>query len=76
LIGSHLDCGTIAVPSDEPSFVVASGEVDECGPQFFDVAVIAFAFFQGCIRACERRSRHSVSLTMPPVPAVHRATIA
>jgi hypothetical protein len=28
LIGSHLGWGTIAVPSDEPSFVVASGELD------------------------------------------------
>src|SRR6516162_5859773 len=28
--------GTIAVPSDEPSFVVASGELDECGSQLFD----------------------------------------
>ena len=36
LIGSHLDWGTIAVPSDEPSFVVASGEVEECGSQLFD----------------------------------------
>jgi hypothetical protein len=36
LIGSHLGWGTIAVPSDEPSFVVASGEVDECGSQLFD----------------------------------------
>jgi hypothetical protein len=24
------------VPSDEPSFAVASGELDECGSQFFD----------------------------------------
>src|SRR3974377_2339388 len=36
LISSHLGWGTIAVPSDEPSFVVASGEVDECGSQLFD----------------------------------------
>src|SRR6202171_5355609 len=36
LIGSHLGWGTIAVPSDEPSFVVASGELDECGSQLFD----------------------------------------
>src|ERR1700745_2847640 len=36
LIGSHRDRGTIAVPSDEPSFVVASGELDECGSQLFD----------------------------------------
>ena len=36
LIGSHLDWGTIAVPSDEPSFVVASGEFEECGSQLFD----------------------------------------
>src|SRR6201982_2295513 len=35
LIGSHLDWSTIAVPSDEPSFVVASGELDECGSQLF-----------------------------------------
>ena len=36
MIGSHLGWGTIAVPSDEPSFVVASGELDECGSQLFD----------------------------------------
>ena len=36
LIGSHLDWGTIAMPSDEPGVVVASGELDECGSQLFD----------------------------------------
>jgi hypothetical protein len=36
LIGSHLGGGTIVVPSDEPSFVVTSGEFDECGSQLFD----------------------------------------
>src|SRR5215467_5020826 len=36
LIGSDLGWGTIAVPSDEPSFVVASGKRDECGSQLFD----------------------------------------
>jgi hypothetical protein len=35
-ICSHLGWGTIAVPSDEPGFVVASGELDECGSQLFD----------------------------------------
>jgi hypothetical protein len=36
LIGSHLGWGTISVPGDEPGFVVASGELDECGSQLFD----------------------------------------
>jgi hypothetical protein len=36
LIGSHLGWSTIAMPSDEPSVVVASGERDECGSQLFD----------------------------------------
>jgi hypothetical protein len=36
LIGSHLGWGTISVPGDEPGFVVAIGELDECGPQLFD----------------------------------------
>jgi hypothetical protein len=36
LIGSHLGWSTIAMPSEEPSVVVASGERDECGPQLFD----------------------------------------
>src|SRR6266850_1577683 len=36
LIGSHLGWGTISVPGDEPGFVVAIGELDECGSQLFD----------------------------------------
>src|SRR5665811_1642803 len=36
LIGSHLSWGTIAVPGDEPGFVVVVGKVDERGAQFFD----------------------------------------
>jgi hypothetical protein len=36
LIGSHLGWGTISVAGDEPRFVVASGELDECGSQLFD----------------------------------------
>jgi hypothetical protein len=31
LIGSHLGWSTIAVPGDEPGFVVASGKLDERG---------------------------------------------
>jgi hypothetical protein len=31
-----LGWGTIAVPGDEPSFVVVPGELDERGSQFFD----------------------------------------
>ena len=36
MIGSHLGWGTISVPGDEPGFVVAIGELDECGSQLFD----------------------------------------
>src|SRR3954447_3441855 len=36
LVGPHLGWGTIAVPGDEPSFVVVPGELDERGSQFFD----------------------------------------
>src|SRR3954466_15757781 len=36
LIGSHLGWSTIAVPSDEPSFIVALRELDECGSYLFD----------------------------------------
>ena len=36
LIGSHLGWGTIAVPGDEPGFVVVTGELDERGSQLFD----------------------------------------
>jgi hypothetical protein len=36
LIGSHLSWGTIAVPGDEPGFVVVVGKLDERGAQFFD----------------------------------------
>jgi hypothetical protein len=36
LIGSHLDWGTIAVPGNEPGFVVVAGELEERGSQLFD----------------------------------------
>jgi hypothetical protein len=36
LIGSHLGWGTIAVPGDEPGFVVVAGKLDERGSQLFD----------------------------------------
>ena len=36
MVGSHSGWGTIAVPGDEPGFVVVPGELDERGSQFFD----------------------------------------
>jgi hypothetical protein len=39
------------MPSDEPSFVVASGELDECGSQLFDgPGWLAGGFFAGSDR--------------------------
>src|SRR5258705_1455783 len=36
LVGPHSGWGTIAVPGDEPGFVVVPGELDERGSQLFD----------------------------------------
>ena len=64
--------------------LVVHGDLAHFGfqPGDFVVAVIAFTFFQGCSRACERtlatrltwRSRHSSR--GPPVPVARRATVA
>ena len=50
LISSHLGWGTIAVPSDEPSFVVASGELDGAARLFDGVEVLTHSRFSFKVR--------------------------
>jgi hypothetical protein len=65
LIGSHLGWSTIAMPSEEPSVVVASGERDECGPQLFDGIAGSHPqqiLFQGSDEALSRTKEGEASI--------------